>query len=976
MDKLNETKKVDHEDDDETVTDESEKQPHNEFKNNSYNYVRRTTQKKTSKKKLKSNIDQEKMTNINSLDVDSNEYNDSIINELPLPLFYGILPPLNTGQCAECLDTRQFNVEQDQLTSISSTIKPTNSQTISTLNYANVGGTSSANKNTFHNNSTKKQLNKQNQVKKNNESKITNKRNSNKNHNKTNDNDCNYLKNDINIQNNELNISPILLCDGSHCSREYHISCLNPPLTSAQIPTGDWYCSDCDPLGTSRHLIQYFEKCSETRESFSCSRDYVEALLQDAEVIADKGVLIDLNVMVEDLAGKNIRSDTIKSKAKTKIKKETTPTKHSNNNKQNNQSPSSTMKQPKSFIVGSTHEELSCHSSSTMTTSKKCKHGGVGTSSNVTPRKKSSSLSPTKLSSSSTKFKKPKLENTKNDHTLTQKKSKHLKINCNQNLNQGKQTSTTNKSNHLPSKTTTNDYDMKLYKSFPKSELWKIAKFHTLALQASSSTSTNTTKMSSSPKHGNRKPNIVKTIMGMETVEQCKKKYCSHPSFLVGKHIRLYCPVDNCYHIGRILNWRKADIPLSFDSYHNNKNHNGRKKKRKKEDLHAQRQQEHDNYENYHLTNIQNTGELFHGKGDIAASEFLVCFPEGMNGRKKRILQWIILEEHSLAVSISIIWGQLNKTRGLNGWKPAQTLLRTSLELVPVRDTLVDDDDDDDEDYEDDKQDYDKHESKIDNCNIKIQDIEIKNEGLKEERKLRNCSINNTNASPTSKISKKKSKYSKLEGLVLFFGEDTFATLRLHDEAVDFFSPAFQQIRFSHYQSGCNPNYTPSPFTYPSNDNNATASSNFSKHNSHLALAVSLATMENEEQQRLKHWQRLPLQSYKQFHALTLSDEATIPSVVLDDEKKEDNPIFKQIHCTRKQMLGTLRSTNIILPKLCPSMEQGIDRLWLADLIGTANMEKSLDTMASFSVQSVDCVPSAMAQYRSSIESSMNDVIS
>lgn len=35
----------------------------------------------------------------------------------------------------------------------------------------------------------------------------------------------------------------IRCCDGRGCKRNYHLSCLDPPL--ADVPFGDWYCLAC-----------------------------------------------------------------------------------------------------------------------------------------------------------------------------------------------------------------------------------------------------------------------------------------------------------------------------------------------------------------------------------------------------------------------------------------------------------------------------------------------------------------------------------------------------------------------------------------------------------------------------------------------------------------------------------------------------------------------------------------------------------
>ena len=59
--------------------------------------------------------------------------------------------------------------------------------------------------------------------------------------------------------------------------------------------------------------------------------------------------------------------------------------------------------------------------------------------------------------------------------------------------------------------------------------------------------------------------------------------------------------------------------------------------------------------------------------------------------------------------------------------------------------------------------------------------------------------------------------------------------------------------------------------------------------------------------------------------------------------------------------------TKAVLPKLCPSINRSIDRLWLTELMGYDLVEKSLDTMASITVEPVACVPSAIAELRSKL---------
>lgn len=98
------------------------------------------------------------------------------------------------------------------------------------------------------------------------------------------------------------------------------------------------------------------------------------------------------------------------------------------------------------------------------------------------------------------------------------------------------------------------------------------------------------------------------------------------PEFFIGKIFKIYCPNDNSYHTGRIIDWRSA-IPPGTDP--------------------------------------KQLPKLFSGKGRIASSEFLVRFPAGCNGRKVTLLKWIILEEHSCAISTDLIYACREKGRGI-----------------------------------------------------------------------------------------------------------------------------------------------------------------------------------------------------------------------------------------------------------------------------------------------------------------------
>lgn len=141
--------------------------------------------------------------------------------------------------------------------------------------------------------------------------------------------------------------------------------------------------------------------------------------------------------------------------------------------------------------------------------------------------------------------------------------------------------------------------------------------------------------------------------------ERTTSKFAS-AAFLVGKPVRLYNNLDNEYHGGRIVDWRSCSAYPGFSV-------------------------------NEPSASDENTVSIddleYFGTGVISTCEFLVRFPAGVNGRRRELLKWIVLEEHSLAVGICLIEGKASKT-----WTPAMVLARTSLELVPVRKHLDEDD--------------------------------------------------------------------------------------------------------------------------------------------------------------------------------------------------------------------------------------------------------------------------------------------
>jgi len=291
---------------------------------------------------------------------------------------------------------------------------------------------------------------------------------------------------------------------------------------------------------------------------------------------------------------------------------------------------------------------------------------------------------------------------------------------------------------------------------------------------------------------------------------------------LVGKIVKVYCTTDYEYHTGRIIDWRSAVAPGVDPKI-------------------ARRQ--------------------FHGTGGIASTEFLVRFASGMDGRKKTLLQWIVLEEHSCAVSSIVVMALRDKGRGMNGWRPAQIMLRSCLELVPIRNLI----------------------SKTDHC-----------------------------------------------GLVTFFGADASIYLDLDTDAVDISSQLFHTELRKKLAS--------SPLK---------KAKNFSTQARLMGLAMAATSIELQEQRRAFKWSTLPL--HNRFHDKALS--------VVDEYSSElllDTNVSTEGEEKTKDELPE--------PLLCPLVQRGLDRQWIASRLARISNDKSLDSMASMkaSVYKPACVAMAL----------------
>ncbi|KAL7488912.1 hypothetical protein ACHAW6_014505 [Cyclotella cf. meneghiniana] len=198
--------------------------------------------------------------------------------------------------------------------------------------------------------------------------------------------------------------------------------------------------------------------------------------------------------------------------------------------------------------------------------------------------------------------------------------------------------------NAIDKANTSNDADdieedsMKVHlKPPPRSELWSVEEMDRMALDSSNE----------------------EGVDNATDGTRANKDVWKVAEFLIGKPVRLYCNLDNEYHNGRIIDWRTCSAYLDVNRIRK-------------------------------TTKSRDINDLdYYGIGPISSCEFLVRFPSGSEGRKKDLLQWMLLEEHSLAVGITLVRGRIRspKTR-VWGWKPAMILARSALELVPVREFL------------------------------------------------------------------------------------------------------------------------------------------------------------------------------------------------------------------------------------------------------------------------------------------------
>ena len=191
------------------------------------------------------------------------------------------------------------------------------------------------------------------------------------------------------------------------------------------------------------------------------------------------------------------------------------------------------------------------------------------------------------------------------------------------------------------------------------------------------------------------------------------------PSFFVGQPIRLYNPIEDAYHVGRIVDWKtvpattksSGEMPESSagrKTTGTEEDESPRKKKSKGKSKGGKRA----NTAASSATSIEAQPVDTIDKA-VARTQYLVRFRAGIDGRKVPVHQWIFLEEHAVSVGVGLVWvnpsGQTG-TKVANNiessdntqeasdakapgtiskpsvhYRPAQIVVRSALEMLPVK---------------------------------------------------------------------------------------------------------------------------------------------------------------------------------------------------------------------------------------------------------------------------------------------------
>ena len=279
------------------------------------------------------------------------------------------------------------------------------------------------------------------------------------------------------------------------------------------------------------------------------------------------------------------------------------------------------------------------------------------------------------------------------------------------------------------------------------------------------------------------------------------------------------------------------------------------------------------------------------------------------------MLRWIMLEEHSLAVGISLIQGKTSKPNGGGGgiWRPATLLARSALELVAIRRLLCED----------------ERGNLFGNMTLTE-----KNGGGKA-----------TGGGSTANDEK--------WALASFFGESEHALLHLPYDARGL-------LELEH--TGKLDKRLPGNYAEQTEEGENDVTSLSRRPLASVDVPLALALAEQSERERCKVWSRLTLHRSDHPLALLSYDEY---SVQLHLEKR-GLPVTNGSGAPKSDRGEISSITNRCVR---PLIERGLDRMWLAQLAEKVSpsckqqpIQLSKDMLMSFKCENVSSVASAMAQ--------------
>ena len=353
-------------------------------------------------------------------------------------------------------------------------------------------------------------------------------------------------------------------------------------------------------------------------------------------------------------------------------------------------------------------------------------------------------------------------------------------------------------------------------------------------------------------------------------IDKLKHKSAT-PSIFIGQPVKLYCPIDNSYHVGRIIDMRKRQRNKRNIQTCTNSNHEESNK-------------DHNDRERYPLNQV----------------EFLIRFRAGMNGRKITVHGWIVLEEHSLMVGIMLIWVQFN------------LLLSQNLSKKRIKG------------YNDD---YDSQNNNINNHACKKQLIPyyspaqvMLRSGLEmlALNENKSSSVSNLSANLNNDEKKSTSKENTNNAFVLFFGKDinTHASINMMSKSINFCPPPpsflLPLYDASHHQTAQQSKSTQFNNFNPNDQNDRRF----------LAFSIAMASIENEEQKYIRKSHNLSTACQQIFLTETGPDYSLNTSrnlhhlqkvTYLPQIARDDNKLASSIHAAKTTAQISLLNTKVVV---------------------------------------------------------------